>query len=154
MEVKFVKVHDDAVLPAQNNKESVIIDGVLAPTSDSGYDITAVGDMLIPAKGAAVVPVGFKVGYITPGYWFKIEARSGLSFKHGILPHPGIVDCMYRGALGVRLYNHSTDDYHVSKGDKIAQFVVYPIIEAETGWIDEAVETTRGEKGFGSSDKK
>ena len=160
IEVRFKKTHDNAVLPHQNN---VVDDG----TSDSGYDLYAVEDTLIPRSdsapsvqgfpsevriGHAVVPVGIEVAYIQPGYWFKIEGRSGLGFKHGIQPHFGIIDNQYRGDLGVKLYNLSDMDYVVKSGDKIAQMVFYPLVEAEMSFTDEKHETSRGEKGFGSSD--
>jgi len=123
-------------------------------TGDTGYDIFAVEDKFIPEKCSAVVETGIKVAYISPGYWFRVEARGGLSFKFGIIPHFGVVDNGYTGSLGVKLYNHSNDSYFVKKGDKIAQLVVYQIIEPEISWAEEAHETLRGEKGFGSSDEK
>jgi dUTP pyrophosphatase len=122
-------------------------------TCDSGYDVFACEDAIIPHEGNAIVPVGIKVGYITPGYWVKVESRSGLSFKSGILAHPGIIDNQYRGDMGVCLYNHSGKAYCVKKGDKIAQLVVYQLWDFNVGWVEEAEKTERGEKGFGSSDK-
>ena len=82
---RFVKTHPDAQLPKKNNE------------SDTGFDVFSVEEVTIPARSSAVVPVGLKVGYIPEGYWFKVEGRSGLGFKHGILPHPGIIDNGYRG---------------------------------------------------------
>lgn len=134
----FVKTHPDAQLPKKNHD------------TDAGYDIFAVEDTLIPANCAVVVPVGLKVGYIEPGYFVKVESRSGLSFKNRILAHPGIIDEEYRGDLGTLLYNHGTQDYQVKKGDKIAQLVVYFNIKMTTEF-GEAVDSVRGEKGFGSS---
>ena len=147
--VKFVKTHPDAQLPTANNSE--------IGTGDSGYDLVAVEDTVIPwhqrHPGSAVVPVGLKLGYIQPGYWFRIEPRSGLGFKHSLQPHLGIIDNGYRGDLGVKLYNFGMKEYTVKKGERIAQFVVYPLIHPQCEWIDEAVESNRGEKGFGSSGK-
>lgn len=146
MEIKFVKIHEDAQLPKCNNTGEGI--------GDSGYDLVCVEDTDIPFNGSAIVPVGIKVGYITPGYWFKVESRSGLSFKHSLLAHPGIIDNPYRGDMGVKMYNHGNSAYHFKKGDKVAQIVVYELIQPTISWTDEATETTRGEKGFGSSDQK
>jgi len=128
--------------------------GDIAGTGDTGYDIYAVEDVVIRAKGSASVPTGIQVAYITPGFWFRVSARSGLSFKNGILCHPGTVDNLYTGDLGILLYNHSVNDYKVHKGDRIAQLIVFPVIEADISWTDEVHETTRGSKGFGSSDVK
>lgn len=143
--LKFKKTHEDAVLPRANNCD--------AGTGDSGYDLTAVENVVIPKQGCNVVPVGLKLADITPGYWFRIEPRSGLGFKHSIQPHLGVIDNGYRGDLGVKLYNFdNTTEHRVKKGDKIAQFVVYPLIQPRMSFTDEVSTSARGEKGFGSSD--
>ena len=141
--VKFLKTHPDAVLPERNHKDLF--------TGDSGYDVTAVENTVIPAKGAAVVPVGLKLAYLPPGIWIRIESRSGLQFKHGLQAFNGIIDNQYRGDMGIRVLNHSDKDYTVKKGDRVAQLVLYPLLAQETSWADEVHETDRGEKGFGSS---
>jgi dUTP pyrophosphatase len=56
--------------------------------------------------------------------------------------------------MGIKLYNFSNTDVIIKAGDKIAQLIVYPLIQADIEWTDQAVESARGEKGFGSSDKK
>ena len=96
--------------------------------------------------------VGLEFAYITPGYWVKVEGRSGMGFKHGIMPHPGIIDNGYRGDAGIKLYNLTDNDYLVSAGDRIAQFVVYKnfSVIVEEG---ETVNSDRGSNGFGSSGK-
>ena len=80
MLLQFEKTHVDAVLPGKNHD------------SDTGMDVTCIEDFTVPAGGSAVVGVGLKFAFIQPGYWVKIEGRSGLGFKHGIMPHPGIID--------------------------------------------------------------
>lgn len=147
MKVKLVKTHPDAVLPAANNQET--------GTGDTGYDLVAVENTVIPAKGSNVVPVGLTLADITPGYWIKIEPRSGLGFKHNIQPHLGVIDNGYRGDLGVKLYNFDrSKELRVQKGDKIAQLVIYELNQPVFEFTDEATVTARGDKGFGSSDKK
>lgn len=148
IEIKFVKIHDKAQLPKRNND--------LGPIGDTGYDVFAVEKTIIPAKGSAIVPTGIEVGYITPGYWFKVEARSGLGFKKGIKPHFGIIDQPYRGNLGIKLYNLSDKDVIIEEGQACAQIVIYPIYSANMSWIniDEVEITARGKDGFGSSDLK
>jgi dUTP pyrophosphatase len=141
--IKFLKTHPDAVLPERNHKDNL--------TGDSGYDVTAVENTIIPAKGAAVVPVGLKLAYLPPGVWIRIESRSGLQFKHGLQAFNGIIDNQYRGDMGIRILNHSDKDYTVMKGDRVAQLVLYPLVTAETSWSESVHETERGEKGFGSS---
>ena len=141
--VRFVKTHPDAVLPSANNDKHGV--------GDSVYDLTAVEDTIVPAARSAVVGVGLTLGYIDPGFWFRIEPRSGLGFKHSIQPHLGVIDNGYRGDLGVKLYNFGNDIYTVKKGDRIAQFVVYPLIHPQCEWAEEIIESFRGDKGFGSS---
>ena len=140
--ISFIKVNESAILPTKNNE------------NDSGYDVYCVEDKVIPAKSSAVVDVGLKFGYIPKDYWIKVESRSGLGFKYGILAHPGIIDNGYRGDAGIKLYNLSTTDYSVKKGDRIAQFVLYPLApNFKVEFTDKAIESSRGEKGFGSSGK-
>ena len=138
--VGFEKTHPDAKLPTKNNY------------NDSGMDVYSVEEKLIPARGSAVVNVGLKFSYIPPYKWIKVEGRSGLGFKHGIIPHPGIIDNGYRGDAGIKLYNNTDVDYTVQAGDRIAQFVMYDLYFTIAEWRD-TENTTRGEKGFGSSGK-
>ncbi len=141
--VRFLKTHPDAVLPERNHKDSF--------TGDSGYDVTAVEDTVIPARGATIVPVGLKLAYLPPGVWIRVESRSGLQFKYGLQAFNGIIDNQYRGDLGIRILNHSDNDYTVKKGDRVAQFVLYPLVTLDSFWSETVHETERGEKGFGSS---
>lgn len=143
IEVRFIKMHPEAQLPKVNHEGEGI--------GDSGYDVFCVEEVQIPARGSATVPTGIKAGYITPGYWYKIEARSGLGFKHGLRPHSGIIDNQYRGDLGIKIYNDTDTPYFFKKGDRVAQLVFYPLIQAQVDWAEEEDNTNRGSKGFGSS---
>lgn len=145
MNIKLIKTHEDAVLPAANNKEP--------GTGDTGFDLVAVENTSIQKYDSAVVPVGLTLADITPGYWIRIEPRSGLGFKHNIQPHLGVIDNGYRGDLAVKLYNFGEDSYTVNKGDKIAQLVVYKLIQPNFEFVNEVTDTSRGDRGFGSSDR-
>ena len=138
--LKFKKTNVDAKLPTKNNE------------SDTGFDVYCVEDKIIPARGSDIVDVGLEFAFISPGYWVKIEGRSGLGFKHSISPHPGIIDSGYRGNAGIKLYNNANTDYEVKSGDRIAQFVVYKnySVAIEEG---DTEESDRGASGFGSSGK-
>jgi dUTP pyrophosphatase len=155
--LKFIMTHDSAVLPKYNHDDPY--------TGDSGLDVTAVEDVTIPYRGKgiiegtgiisepwAVVPVGLKLAYITPGYWLRVEGRSGMGFKKHVFPHFGIIDNPYRGDMGIKLYNFSDTDVIIKAGDKIAQLIVYPLIQANVEFTEVVSESKRGEKGFGSSD--
>lgn len=143
IEVQFVKLHEQAQLPRANNSTLEI--------GDTGYDVFCVEKTIIPAGQAGVVPTGIKVGYITPGFWFRVEARSGLGFKHDIHPHPGVIDNGYRGDLGIKLYNKSDKDYVFEVGDRVAQLAFYHLIQPRVEWTDTVQDTARGESGFGQS---
>jgi deoxyuridine 5'-triphosphate nucleotidohydrolase len=143
MKIGFIKTHELARLPERNNKQRF--------TGDSGYDVYSVEDVIIPAKSSNVVPIGLDVAYIEAGYWIRVESRSGLFFKHGISIFNGIIDNSFRGGLKISLLNNSIQDYGVKSGDRIAQLVMYNLIEPDIRWMDAKVETVRGEKGFGSS---
>jgi dUTP pyrophosphatase len=158
--IKFVKTHPLAVLPSYNHSDPY--------TGDTGLDLTAVERTFVSARRKvnvtgpvgeeiatldpwAVIPVGLKVAYITPGYWFRIEGRSGVGFKKHMFPHFGIIDNPYRGDMGVKMYNFGHKDQVFEVGDKVAQLIVYPLIQSNIEWADDVTDTKRGEKGFGSS---
>lgn len=162
--IKFVKIHPYAKLPQRNHgnikristnvsDETDLRETVLLGTHDSGFDMFCCESATIPAKGSAVVPVGLKLAYIEPGYWIKIESRSGLGFKHGLMCHPGIIDNGYRGDMGVKIYNLSDKDYTFNTGDKVCQLIVYPLIDMVITEVEATEDSQRGEKGFGSSGK-
>jgi len=138
--MRFEKTHPDAQLPKKNFD------------SDSGWDLFAVEDTQILAKDRKVVPVGLTLAYLEPGYWLGVGSRSGLSFKHGILAHPGVIDQNYRGDLGVLLYNHGNENYIVKKGDRVAQLVLHYNVQINVDW-GKVQQTDRGSQGFGSSGK-
>ena len=145
VKILFKRTHDLAKLPVKANPEP--------ETGDSGYDIFAVEQTFIPPRGSAVVLVGLQLAYITPGYWFRVEPKSGLGFKHGLQPHLGIIDNQYRGGMGIKIYNFTDVGYTYNVGDKVSQFVVYELIDTEIEWSDTVYETNRGSKGFGSTGK-
>jgi dUTP pyrophosphatase len=159
LEIKFKKTHKYAQLPTTNTHapKPIGFSGANAmPESgiaDSGYDLYSVEDIRIHPHKSAVVGIGLTLAYITPGYWFRIEGRSGLGFKHGIQPHFGIIDNQYRGDLGVKLYNLSDVPYDIKSGDRIAQMVVYKLYEPIVGWSDEVSSSGRMDAGFGSTGK-
>ena len=136
--LKFKKTNANAKLPTKNNE------------SDTGFDVYCVEDKVIPARGSTVVDIGLEFAFISPGYWVKIEGRSGLGFRYGISPHPGIIDSGYRSNAGIKLYNNTDIDYKIKAGDRIAQFVVYKnyTVVVEEGELE---ESDRGANGFGSS---
>jgi dUTP pyrophosphatase len=113
--------------------------------------VRAVGIMLAP-MARVLIPTGFRVE-IPKGYEVQIRPRSGLALKHGItLPNtPGTIDADYRGPLGVALINLGTVPYTIQHGDRIAQMIVAPVVQAAFQIVDMLSETDRGDGGFGST---
>jgi dUTP pyrophosphatase len=99
-----------------------------------------------------IVPTGLRIA-IPEGYEVQIRPRSGLALRHGItLPNtPGTIDSDYRGPLGVLLVNLGPEPYVVAHGDRIAQLVVAPVVQAGFAAVDALDDTARGAGGFGST---
>ena len=111
----------------------------------------ATGFTLDPMR-RAIIPTGIRVA-IPMGYEMQIRPRSGLALKFGIsLPNtPGTIDSDYRGPLGVALINLGHDPYTIHHGDRIAQAVIAPVVQAGFAVVEVLDETARGEGGFGST---
>lgn len=102
-----------------------------------------------------VLPTGLRVE-IPEGFEMQIRPRSGLALKHGIsLPNtPGTIDSDYRGPLGVLLINLGREPYTIHHGDRIAQAVIAPVVQAVYEVTDAPLsDTARGKGGFGSTGK-
>jgi len=114
-------------------------------------DERSAGVTLAPMQ-RLIVPTGLRME-IPPGFEVQIRPRSGLAVAHGItLPNtPGTIDADYRGPLGVALINLGPAPYTLHHGDRIAQMVVAPVVQARFEVVYSLEKTTRGEGGFGST---
>jgi len=120
----------------------------------AGMDLIAAvrEPVVLPPGGRALVPTGLRVA-LPAGHELQIRPRSGLALKHGIvLPNsPGTIDEDYRGELQIIVMNAGGEPFTVTRGMRIAQAVLAPVVRAawhETTTLD---GTTRGEAGFGST---
>ncbi|HVB50567.1 MAG TPA: dUTP diphosphatase [Acidimicrobiales bacterium] len=142
MEIFTKVLHPDAVLPSYANE------------GDAGCDLVAVESCTLSARGGrALVATGLAVA-IPEGHGGFVLPRSGLASKHGVTcaNSPGLIDPGYRGEVKVALVNLDPEhDYHVEKGDRIAQLVVVPLATSNFLVVDELPSAPRGEGGFGSS---
>jgi dUTP pyrophosphatase len=111
----------------------------------------ASGFILEPMR-RAIIPTGLIVE-IPEGFEMQIRPRSGLAYKFGIsLPNtPGTIDSDYRGPLGVLLVNLGRDPFTVQHGERIAQAVIAPVLQARFELAEALTETARGAGGFGST---
>lgn len=107
---------------------------------------------IIDPMQRVIIPTGIRLA-IPAGYEMQIRPRSGLAVKFGItLPNtPGTIDSDYRGPLGVALINMGHEPYTVYHGDRIAQAVIAPVMQASFQMVEALDETTRGSGGFGST---
>jgi dUTP pyrophosphatase len=122
----------------------------------AGMDLAAAlrqGEPVQLDPGArAIIPTGLAFA-IPHGYEMQIRPRSGLAAKHGItvLNSPGTIDSDYRGEVQVMLINHGDKAFEISRGERIAQAVVAPVVQARLVEVSELGETARGAGGFGST---
>lgn len=99
-----------------------------------------------------VVPTGLRVE-IPGGFEMQIRPRSGLALRHGLtLPNtPGTIDSDYRGPLGVLLTVIGTEPVKIHHGERIAQAIIAPVVQARFEPVVQLSETSRGIGGFGST---
>ncbi len=98
------------------------------------------------------VPTGLAFA-LPHGFEGQVRPRSGLAFKNGVtcLNSPGTVDADYRGEVKVILINHGPDDFIIRRGDRIAQLVIAPVLQAAWNEVESLDDTVRGSGGFGST---
>ena len=118
----------------------------------AGMDVVSAEDIVIAAGERHAVATGLALA-IPAGYEIQVRPRSGLALKHGItVPNtPGTIDSDYRGELKVILINHGSEPFAVARGDRIAQLVLAPVVQAAWHEVAELDATDRGEGGFGST---
>jgi dUTP pyrophosphatase len=122
--------------------------------SSAGLDLLA--DIPEPVTLAPMqrrlIPTGLSLE-IPVGYEGQVRPRSGLALKQGLtcLNAPGTIDADYRGEVGVILINLSSEPAQVRRGDRIAQLVIAPALQAQLVEVEVLSETSRGEGGFGST---
>jgi dUTP pyrophosphatase len=139
MELKVKKIHKDAKLPSYGH------------VGDAGLDLYSVMDCVLKGGEARAISTGIQVA-IPDGCVGLIWDKSGISLKN-IHRLAGVVDSGYRGEIKVVMTNMSTEAFSITKGMKIAQMLIQPIVKVKVVDAGELDETTRGEKGFGSTGK-
>ena len=108
--------------------------------------------VVLQPGGRALIATGLRFA-IPKGLEAQIRPRSGLALKHGItlVNSPGTIDSDYRGPIGVILLNTGAQDFTIVHGDRIAQMVVAPVVQAEFVSVGQLGETIRDQGGFGST---
>lgn len=113
------------------------------------------GGATIEPGARALIPTGLRVA-IPAGFEVQIRPRSGLALKRGIsLPNtPGTIDSDFRGPVCVILINLGDAPVTIAHGDRVAQMVVAPVLQATFDLVDRLDETERGAGGFGSTGRR
>ena len=118
----------------------------------SGMDVCAAVPEPVALKPGerALVSAGFHMA-LPPGYEAQVRPRSGLAVKHGIIVvnSPGTIDADYRGEVKVILANLGTEPFTINRGDRIAQMVIQPVLQADLRLVDALPDSDRGHGGFG-----
>lgn len=141
MKLKVLKLNEAAILPEY------------AHFGDAGLDLFSVKESTLNPGESQLIPTGISI-QLSPGTEAQVRPRSGLALKHQItvLNTPGTIDAGYRGEIGVILINHGKTSFQITKGMKIAQLVIAPVLQVEIEEVDQlSDEYTRGDNGFGST---
>lgn len=106
----------------------------------------------LPSLGRALVPTGLTMA-IPPGFEGQVRPRSGLAARHGVTltNSPGTIDSDYRGEIMVLMVNLGTETFTIRHGERIAQMVIAPVVQATIVQVAHLPDTTRGTGGFGST---
>lgn len=142
MFVKFQKINSNATVPKYQTSGS------------SGLDLHSSVKCRLLARETRLINTGLKIE-IEKNFEGQVRPRSGLALKYGItvLNSPGTIDSDYRGEVCVILHNTSDYYFDINVGDRIAQLVICPVVQAEVVEVEALCETERGEGGFGSTGK-
>lgn len=128
-----------------------------ATAGAAAMDLCACVDAPVEVAPRALVsiPTGIAIALPSAEYVALVFARSGLGIKHGIALSNGVgvIDSDYRGEILVGLQNSGKDDFTVNPGERIAQMMITPVVQAQIRMTDDLDETKRGTGGFGSTGK-
>lgn len=121
----------------------------------AGLDLRACIDAPLVLKGGEteLIPTGIAIHIADPNYAAMLLPRSGLGHKHGIVLGnlTGLIDSDYQGQVFVSCWNRATTEFTFAPGDRIAQMVIVPVIQAEFNRVESFEDSARAEGGFGST---
>ena len=131
-------------LPAYETPGAAGMDLRAAVPEDQPIALRPGSRIMAPTGLAFAVPQGFEA---------QVRPRSGLAAKAGVtcLNTPGTIDSDYRGEVKVILINLGQEDFTIRRGDRIAQLVIAPVVQAQWAEVESLDETARGAGGFGST---
>lgn len=137
--LKIKKISEDAITPNY------------AHIGDAGFDLYSTSDIILSPGEMSLIHTGIQIE-LPKDMEGQVRPRSGLFLKHQVSAHFGTIDNGYRGEIGVMMINHGKNDFHITKGMKIAQMILQPIYRANIIEVAELNDNTeRGSNGYGSS---
>ena len=126
-----------------------------ATEGSAGLDLRAMleSKKTLEAGETFLIPTGLAIYIENPAYAAMILPRSGLGHKHGIVLGNlvGLIDSDYQGQLFVSCWNSSQNSFDIDIGERIAQLIIVPVIQAQLELVTEFTASTRGDGGFGHS---
>ena len=129
-----------------------------ATRGSAGLDLRAciAAPMMIEPGATHLIPTGLAVHLADPGYAGLILPRSGLGHKHGIVLGNlvGLIDSDYQGPLMVSCWNRGNQAFRMEPMERLAQFVIVPVLQASFEVVENFVASTRGDGGFGSTGRQ
>ncbi|WP_200415960.1 dUTP diphosphatase [Virgibacillus salexigens] len=160
MNLNIKKLNENAIIPTY------------AHETDAGFDLYAAEEVIIKPEKTRIIKTGLAID-VPKGYELQIRPRSGITTKTNLRVQLGTIDSGYKGEIGVIVdnistygevmnehhvklsdsyfKNHSSPVYYIFKGDKIAQAVLSPVIQASFNVVDDLGESERGVNGYGST---
>ena len=150
-----MSVHDGPEIRIQTLPH---FDGLSLPSyataGAAGMDVEAAveADIVLAPGRRAAVPTGLAMA-IPAGFEIQVRPRSGLALKHGVTVAnaPGTIDSDYRGEIKIILINQGDEDFEISRGMRIAQMVIAPVLQVAIEPVTSLDDTARGAGGFGST---
>ena len=144
VEIRRLPHSEGLALPAYQTADAAGLDLLAAVPQDAPL-------VLAPGKHA-MVPTGLAIA-LASGFEAQVRPRSGLAAKHGVtvLNSPGTIDADYRGEISVILINHGEASFAIRRGERIAQMVIAPVVQAQLVPVTSLSATDRGSGGFGST---
>ena len=128
-----------------------------ATPGSAGMDLRACLDepLILKPGQTELIPSGIALHISDPGLAATILPRSGLGHKHGIVLGNlvGLIDSDYQGQIFISCWNRGDQTFTIEPGERIAQLVILPVVQATLNIVNEFDESERGEGGFGHTGK-